>query len=71
MGEVGRMGQQSSLGSEVIQGGEVSAASEVGGRKQTKQVSGTGKMKRDAAQALRLRSELDTRRQLAQDLVQR
>ena len=37
--------------SEVIQGGQVAAARQVGGRKQTKQVSGTGKTNRDGPQA--------------------
>ena len=45
----------------MIQGEEVSVASQVGNRKQTNQVMGTGKTNRDAAQAPPFRSERETR----------
>ena len=54
---------------EVIQWGQVSAARQVGGGKQTRQVSGTAKTNPDAAQAPPLRSELETRGRLAYHLL--
>ncbi len=70
--EIGqRKGTVAEKSAELRQWESVSAARQVGGGKQTKQVSGTGKMNRDAAQAPPLRSELETRGRLAYGCAER